>query len=364
MTLWDRHIPAESKVESTLWAVGVITLASYITLAVEIAFAAFKKTNDLTDAIMERLSCVEELLTDYRTGDRVNASIQTTLDRLAMTGTSGMRRTLRRSSFDPQYATEMGAVVALTGRLVDLAANLPHFSGGVSQSARERIGGVATRIREIRNAITEGSVPQVHESPGEREISSNLPLLGELEQTVSLILQTLAGSKSLPVFAPSPDLGAGRARTYVSGELLDPEHIKFALRGCLAATASYITFNALFWPEISTAVTTCFLTALTTIGASRQKQIVRFAGAIIGGFVIGMGAQIFILPHIDSIAGFTALYIVVIAGAAWIATSSARLSYLGVQLAMTFCLISLQNSGSRLRLPWQEIVSSACCSDC
>jgi len=166
------------------------------------------------------------------------------------------------------------------------------------------------------------------------------------------------------VFAPSPDLGAGRARTYVSGELLDPEHIKFALRGCLAATASYITFNALFWPEISTAVTTCFLTALTTIGASRQKQIVRFAGAIIGGFVIGMGAQIFILPHIDSIAGFTALYIVVIAGAAWIATSSARLSYLGVQLAMTFCLISLQNSGSRLRLPWQEIVSSACCSDC
>jgi len=52
-------------------------------------------------------------------------------------------------------------------------------------------------------------------------------------------------------------------------------------------------------------VTTCVLTALTTIGASHQKQILRIAGALIGGFGIGMGAQVFILPYIDSIAGFT-----------------------------------------------------------
>ena len=65
-------------------------------------------------------------------------------------------------------------------------------------------------------------------------------------------------------------------------------------------------------------------------------------GAIIGGIIIGMGAQIFVLPYLDSIAGFTMLFAVVTAIAAWIATSTTRLSYLGVQLALAFYLINLQ----------------------
>jgi multidrug resistance protein MdtO len=342
ITLWDRHVTSASKVESTLWAIGVITLASLITLLVEVVFAALKKSNGLIDAISERLSCVEELLTQYAGGEPVNAAIRTTVARLAMTGTSLTRRTLRRSGFDPQYAAEMGAVVALTGRLVDLAANLPHFTTRVTENDRERIGRVAERIRKIREDLTRGLVPHVPESPDKADTPPNPPLVSEIEQTVSLILQAFKGSQSLRVFAPSPTAGAASPRSSVTGSLLDPEHIKFALRGCLVSTSCYVIFNALFWPEISTAVTTCFLTALTTIGASHQKQVLRFAGALIGGFGIGMGSQIFILPYIDSIAGFTLLYIAAISIAAWIATSSPRLSYLGVQLAVAFCLINLQ----------------------
>ena len=89
-------------------------------------------------------------------------------------------------------------------------------------------------------------------------------------------------------------------------------------------------------------MTTCLLTALSTIGASRQKQILRFAGAIVGGFVIGMGSQIFILPHLDSIGGFTVLFMVVTALASWVMTSSPRLSYFGLQVALAFYLINLQ----------------------
>jgi len=341
VTLWDRHTSPALKVENTLWAVGVITLASIVTLLVEILFSGFKRSNELIDGIAERLDSVEELLTHYATGERPDATIQTTLARLATTGASRIRLILRRSDLDPQYAAEMGAVVALTRRLVDLAANLPYFSGRVSPSDRERIGSIASRIRQIREALTGGSVPRLSAATAASAISSSLPLLGELEQTVSLILQTLAGSKSLLVFAPVADTGPGRARSFITGKLLDPEHLKFGLRGCLAATSCYVIFNALFWPEISTSVTTCFVTALTTIGGSRQKQILRFAGAIVGGFGIGIGSQIFILPYIDSIAGFTVLYVVAIASAAWFATSSPRLSYFGVQLAVAFCLINL-----------------------
>jgi multidrug resistance protein MdtO len=58
--------------------------------------------------------------------------------------------------------------------------------------------------------------------------------------------------------------------------------------------------------------------------------------------VIGIGAQVFILPNIDSIGGFTVLFMAVAVLSAWIATSSPRLSYLGVQIVAAFCLINLQ----------------------
>lgn len=60
-----------------------------------------------------------------------------------------------------------------------------------------------------------------------------------------------------------------------------------------------------------------------------------------GGFIIGMGSQVFILPKLDSIAGFTILFIFVTALASWFSTSSARLSYFGVQLGLAFYLINL-----------------------
>src|SRR4029077_16131581 len=114
-----------------------------------------------------------------------------------------------------------------------------------------------------------------------------------------------------------------------------------ALKGCLAASICYVIYNAMAWPGISTSVTTCLLTALSTIGSSHQKQILRISGALVGGFVLGMGSQIFILPHIDSIGGFVLLFVAVTAVAAWFMTSSPRLSYFGIQIAVAFDLINL-----------------------
>jgi multidrug resistance protein MdtO len=124
---------------------------------------------------------------------------------------------------------------------------------------------------------------------------------------------------------------------------VSPEHLKFALRGCLAASGCYIIYNAIAWPAIGApAMATCLLTAVSTVGASRQRQIVRFAAFVVGGFLIGIGSEMFILPHLDSIAGFTIFFIFVIALASWFMTSSPRLSYFGFQIVVVFCLINLQ----------------------
>lgn len=131
-------------------------------------------------------------------------------------------------------------------------------------------------------------------------------------------------------------------RLFARDALSNSDHIRFGLRGCLAASLCYIIYTSLAWPGISTAVVTCILTALTTVGSSRQKQVLRVSGAIVGGVVVGIGAQVFILPYLDSIGGFTLLFIAVTIGAAWFATSSPRLSYFGVQLALAFFVINLQ----------------------
>jgi multidrug resistance protein MdtO len=78
-----------------------------------------------------------------------------------------------------------------------------------------------------------------------------------------------------------------------------------------------------------------------SVGTSRQKQVLRIVGALLGGFVFGIGAQMFILPNLDSITGFVMLFSSVTAIAAWISTSSSRLSYVGLQMALAFYLINL-----------------------
>ena len=57
--------------------------------------------------------------------------------------------------------------------------------------------------------------------------------------------------------------------------------------------------------------------------------------------MIGLGSQIFVLPHIESITGFTVFFMLAAAFSAWIATSSPRLSYLGQQVFVAFALVNL-----------------------
>ena len=81
-----------------------------------------------------------------------------------------------------------------------------------------------------------------------------------------------------------------------------------------------------------------------------QKQILRIVGASIGGFVLGLGSQMFVLPYIDSIVGLAILFAVVTGVSAYVATSSPRLSYVGLQMAFAFYLINITDFSISLDL--------------
>ena len=339
--LWDRHLSAETNVEDTLWLSLATSVGIVVTAGLELAFARMRPGDEIVRPVAAMLASVEELLPFYLEDRPVDPATEKKATRFAMLGTSMLRRILRRSTYSRHYDEEMGAVVALVGRLVDLAANLTQLSVHVSEDDRQRIRYLAASIAGIRSDLLNRRVPVLIEFRSESEASGGFPLLREMEKTVSLIPDVFSGSESISEYLPSPVADKHRS-TLFAAALSNTEYLKFALKGCLAASLCYIIYSSIDWPGISTTVTTCLLTALSTIGSSRQKQVLRFAGAIAGGFLIGMGSQVFILPYLDSIAGFTVLFVFVTAVSAWFMTCSPRLSYFGLQILVAFYLINLQ----------------------
>jgi multidrug resistance protein MdtO len=346
VSLWDRHIPVVLKVEGTLWAVWAIVIASIVTVFVELVFAEISPGDDLLRSIADRLTSVTDVLASYLADTPLDPVSVSRVTRFAMLGTSRLRRDLRRSTVSREYSEQMGALVALVGRLVDIAANLTSlsvpFAGQTADRDRQRIQGLIASISGIRSDLLRGSTPGPIEFTFDGEASGSVPLLREMEKTVSLIPEALSGSGSIKEYATTTPGVEKQSSLLVADAFSNSEHLKFGLKGCLAASLCYIIYNAIDWPGINTAVITCLLTALSTVGSSRQKQVLRFTGAIAGGVVVGMGAQIYILPHLDSIAGFTLLFVAVTGAAAWLATSGPRFSYFGIQFAVAFYLINLQ----------------------
>src|SRR5260370_6364249 len=338
--LWDHHVSAETNVEDTLRVMLASLIGVAVTAAVEVAFVRMKPGDDIVLPIAERLAAVQSLLTGYledRPVDRETEEIA----RLAMLGTSTLRSALRRSDYSPEYTAQMSGVVALVGRLMDIAATLTQLSFEFSATDQKQLRNLAATVARIRTDLMNRQIPgSIHFHPDD-EPSRGVTLLHEMEKIVALIPQAFAGSQSMDEYLP-PSADSSRLKLFAADALTNPEHLHFALKVCLAASLCYIVYNSIAWPGISTAVTTCPLTGLSTIGASHPKQVLRFAGALVGGFLIGMGSQIFILPYLDSIAGFTVLFVLVTGVAAWFLTSSPRLSYFGLQVALAFYLINLQ----------------------
>jgi multidrug resistance protein MdtO len=346
VTQWDNNtINVNTRLENTLWLLGGVALAVVVTIVVEYVFLRAHPTTDLTEGIESRMQTIENVLRSVATEQPLKSEWKKKLSMYSTVGASRLRRLILRSGYGSHFKAQMSTAIALVARLVDIAANfqlaLSERTEPIDPADRQRCLRLADEVNILCKDLVQRRLPAEIKRPS-HEVPSQLPFLPTMESTVALIPKAFSGSESVDTLVSAPLDEEGPAPIFVSDAFSNPAYVQFALRGTLAAMACYITYLALDWPGLSTSVVTCFITALSTIGSSRQKQVLRLSGAFIGGFIFGMGAQVFVLPYLDSITGFTLLFAIVTAIAAWIATASGRLSYLGVQLALAFYLINLQ----------------------
>jgi multidrug resistance protein MdtO len=130
-------------------------------------------------------------------------------------------------------------------------------------------------------------------------------------------------------------------RLFVPDALSNPAHWQFALKTTLAIMIVYSVYTMLDWPGLLTSIVTVFFVALGSVGETVHKLTLRISGTIIGGLIAGLSI-VFVLPHFTDIGQLCVLTAVVALFAGWVTTSSERLSYAGMQIALAFFMGMLQ----------------------
>ena len=343
MPIWDRSVSSEIQVEGTLWLVLIIAVGAGVAVATEAVYRIFDRSDPLISSIDDMLLAVQMVTENIAAGHLPPKSVMNRVLQYQMTGTGRLRITLQRQGVEPTRRAQRSALISLTGRIIGLAADLESIPANPSDEDAMRLRALSERLRAIRMELRTSGGISISRPVLEGQPSACYPMLQGMEQTVALITEVSHRDEALDKVGGAAKRDWWRA-LFLPDAFQNPEYQRFALGGCLAASSCYILYNALDWPGIgTTAVLTCIVTALTTIGNSLQMQFLRLAGFVVGGIVLGISAQILILPGIDSVFGFALLFAAVTAIAAWFATSSPRLSYFGLQIALAFYFVNLQD---------------------
>jgi multidrug resistance protein MdtO len=338
--VWDDPIPAEIRVQLTLFILLSILIGCVMTTLIETVFSKKIPPDVVIEGISRRLRLVETLLNQTRTAEFPSPALTVQLGRSATKGVDELRNHLTESSYEAGFRDLLATVIALTRQLVDLASNLAESAPYMSVEDQERCETTARNLGSICSSLARKERPQWIDLPF-RHYASN-PLVIEIERTTDLIAQSCS-DESLHVHWRSPAAAATASQSGPATPAVpSKERIKFAARGALSAFACYLFYMSTGWMDLAaSAILTCTLTARPLTGASRYRQNLRFTGFILGAGVFGLGAEVFILPQLDTLAQYALLYASVVWIGAWIATSGPRIGFSGFQIILAYNLVNL-----------------------
>jgi multidrug resistance protein MdtO len=131
---------------------------------------------------------------------------------------------------------------------------------------------------------------------------------------------------------------------FVPDAFTNPRHVQFALKVTLAGMIGYIFYTASDYFGIHTVYYTPLIIALGSTGATIHKGVLRIVGCVIGGG-LGLICTIWLIPRFETLGMYLLIVFCLHGLAAWIAFGSERISYMGLQIALTFDLGVLRDYG-------------------
>ncbi len=250
---------------------------------------------------------------------------------------------MKAESSDPRVVAQVGRLLTLltewkavktsSPELLSVASDCGAFLHSMAQSfkAQKAPQFIPLHLNQcIKKMASSGIL-------NERKEALLLATIIDIVERLSQILEKPLVHKKLP------------RKLLVPEAFSNPEYVHYALKTTLAIFIAYITYNMVDWPGIRTCLITCFFVALGTVGETVHKMILRLSGAIIGG-ILGLGTVIFIMPYLTTITGLSIIVAAVTFCAAWVATSSERLAYAGLQIALAFFLCLLVGYAPQIEL--------------
>jgi outer membrane protein TolC len=280
----------------------------------------------------------------------VQAQRAARLRSLALAGSVRLRGLLGRlDSSDPstrhRIATLRRAGEAVDELIVATAAiaSVPQLSRTADEKAY--LMSVSAELDRCLDQSRSGEVDAVVETLRGVGGPTATPSFARIDRALANLRQVSSNAPSAPpAVVPPVPAEHKKAGPFVPDAFSNPEYWQYAVKATLAVAICYVFITAVDWPGARTALITCVVTSLTTLGASTEKQALRFSGLMVGG-LLGIGVVIFLIPHMVSIAS---LMVVIAAGTAlagWVARGGPRISYAGFQIALAFYLTFVEGYG-------------------
>jgi multidrug resistance protein MdtO len=226
------------------------------------------------------------------------------------------------------------ACIAVVSYLRATTAAAAAHGVALSEAGRALVSKVHAEVAALSASVASAQPYQSTWTPteAERTISHEFGLSGFVRS-----LQDLARFDfSQPVTKPAAE------SLFVADALSNPDYLRFAFKVVLASFICYVFYHGMQWDGIHTSLLTCVIVAFPSTGASFQKMILRFGGAVVGA-LLALFFTIVIAARIDGIFGLLITLAPIFFAGAWVATGSERSSYIGTQFVFTFSMATLED---------------------